>query len=519
MHNISIIILVGALLACAVFAGEFSARAHGPDKDSRAEADFARPDPGRPLKTIRASLRRMPEAPLQRRNLAAAMRRLDGAVIPPGTALDLAAHLRPWTGDDYCFAPAANDGPYLALFGAGAEGAAALCLAAAREAGLEVETAPLLALPLPAPVAPGTRLVNRTAHAACVRAGWKAGRPVITVSATAPGPGTRTRPDDHAADDVRLIAAVGDVACDPRAAPGIRRAPGALARSPLARLLREADVVIANLETPLTDADVPTPLKRPEDLARGRQFVFRGAPEVGMALLGALRIDLALLANNHIFDYGAEGIEDTHKALRKAGVQVAGPASDVRGAVSAFFTLGDRPFRVFSFVGSETLPATAEAKLARPWVVDTRAQRQPAGRDEVVELVAAARRRGETPVVGFHWGVEGVAEPTDVQRDLARTAAEGGAALILGHHPHRLQPVDTIGGCVVAYSLGNFVFAPMRPEQAASGVLVAAVAHGRVFAAGLVTVHIAPDGIPQLMETPDAPEAEGMLADLGVGPH
>ena len=513
------IVLMGALLACAVFAGEFAVRARSAGGEPHAEPVGAPPDPGLSLKTIRASLRRMPEAPPERRNLAAALRRLNGAEVPPGGFLDLGALLGPWIGDDYCFAPCAGQGPYVALFGAGAEGAAALCLAAARAAGLDVEAPALLALPLPAPVAPGTRLRNPTADAARIEAGWKAGRPVITVSATVPAPGTPVRFETPASDEVRLIAAVGDVACDPRAAPGIRRAPGALAPSHLARLLREADVVIANLETPLTDARVPTPVKCPHDLARGRQFVFRSAPELGISLLGALSVNVALLANNHIFDYGAEGIGDTHKALRRAGVQVAGPASDGKGAVSAAFTLGNHPYRVFSFVGSETLPPTAEAKLARAWVVDTRPEGFPAARAGVAELIAAARRRGETPIVGFHWGAEGVAEPTELQRELARAAAEAGAALILGHHPHRLQPIDTIGSCVVAYSLGNFVFAPMRPEQAASGVLVAAVTHGRVFAAGLVPVHIAADGIPQLLETLDFPEAEGMLADLGVGPH
>ena len=71
----------------------------------------------------------------------------------------------------------------------------------------------------------------------------------------------------------------------------------------------------------------------------------------------------------------------------------------------------------------------------------------------------------------MHWGIERETCPSDDQRALATDLIEAGANLILGHHPHVLQPIETFDRTVIAYSLGNFVWHPRYGITGDSGVL------------------------------------------------
>ncbi len=86
--------------------------------------------------------------------------------------------------------------------------------------------------------------------------------------------------------------------------------------------------------------------------------------------------------------------------------------------------------------------------------------------------IAAARRRADVVVATFHWGIERDPGESARQRELAEVAAGAGAAAIIGAHPHVLQPIRGLGPHrMVAYSLGNFVWAAGSPASAATGIL------------------------------------------------
>jgi poly-gamma-glutamate capsule biosynthesis protein CapA/YwtB (metallophosphatase superfamily) len=87
--------------------------------------------------------------------------------------------------------------------------------------------------------------------------------------------------------------------------------------------------------------------------------------------------------------------------------------------------------------------------------------------------VAAARRRADLVVVWFHWGEELQTSPNGDQQALAATALSAGASVVLGAHPHVLQPITRQGRRLVAWSLGNFVFPSGRPQTRSTGVLLA----------------------------------------------
>ncbi len=230
----------------------------------------------------------------------------------------------------------------------------------------------------------------------------------------------------------------------------------------LAPLTRSADLFLVNLEGTLTRHREPLE----------KNFVFRADPR-DVALLQAAGVDVVSLANNHAMDFGPKGLEDTLAALGRAGIAAFGagenlaaarrPAMVERGGVRVGF-LG------YLHLGDHSVePPEIYAGPERPGA---------AGTEEGVEIVArwvgedvrALRPQVDLLLVVFHWGWEGrnLVEPD--QERLALAAAEAGADVVVGHHPHALQGFTQAAGVPVAYSLGNLVFVgawrPARQEGA-----------------------------------------------------
>lgn len=240
-------------------------------------------------------------------------------------------------------------------------------------------------------------------------------------------------------------------------------------------VLRAADLAFVNLECPLTARGAPA----------DKHVAFRSDPALAHELREA-GVDVATVANNHLFDYGLEGMYDTLEALRAAGIAPVGAGRDLADALApAVLPAGG--LRV-AFIGlSATLPVGSGAAVDRPgmapirvttsYVIDSAALDETPGAAPVVETrcwpedvaaaaaaVSAARRAADLCVVGIHWGVPNgwVAQFQDpvaaYQRPLAESLVAAGADVIVGHHPHVLHGVDLIGGRPVFYSLGNFLF-------------------------------------------------------------
>jgi poly-gamma-glutamate synthesis protein (capsule biosynthesis protein) len=240
-----------------------------------------------------------------------------------------------------------------------------------------------------------------------------------------------------------------------------------------------ADLVVANLECPLTARGAPA----------DKHVAFRSDPALARDLRAA-GIDVVTLANNHMFDYGLDGMYDTLDALRAAGVAAVGAGRDLASALApAILTAGG--VRV-AFVGlASTLPVGSGAAPDRPgiapvrvttsYVVDGTGLDETPGIAPVVETrcwpadveaataaVAAAKRAADVCVVAIHWGVPNgwVAQFQDpiamYQRPLAQALVAAGADAIVGHHPHVLHGIEVINGRPVFHSLGNFLFHSVR---------------------------------------------------------
>jgi len=216
-------------------------------------------------------------------------------------------------------------------------------------------------------------------------------------------------------------------------------------------------------------------------------FDLRG-PAAAAEALDAAGLRLVTLGNNHALDAGIPGLADTQRALSAAGITgvVPGPVpwvTAVRGTRLA----------VVSYDGSE-IPLDEEALLER---------------------TRTARQTADIVVVSIHWGVELDAAPEPSQRNLAERLAAAGADLIIGHHPHVLQPIEWIWGAgrgrptLVAYSLGNALFDQGAPPGARTGalLLVTASAVG-IQQACLVPFRIVPS--VWVVAAADAPTSEAV---------
>jgi len=174
--------------------------------------------------------------------------------------------------------------------------------------------------------------------------------------------------------------------------------------------------------------------------------VFRGAPE---HLPSLAPFQVVTLANNHVFDYGVEGFEDTCTLLAGRGIKYLGAGKNRRQA--------EEPLRL-DFAGekiallnfSEGEDCTAAGRSS-PGVFGWEPQR-------ACQLVRSLRQEGRQVFVIVHCGLEYIPFPPPYVQNAFRRLARAGATAVIGHHPHVPQGIEYYHGVPLVYSLGNFAF-------------------------------------------------------------
>lgn len=233
--------------------------------------------------------------------------------------------------------------------------------------------------------------------------------------------------------------------------------------------LEPASLALVNLETALCDADPPPDLQRALDAHR----ILLTAPTDRAARLAEWGVDVAVVANNHALDCGAEAFPETLAALERHGILAAGVVAEDHPLVGhTVWREGSNVVRLVA-VSERPIPGARRDRAPRP------AQLLSAQRLEktLVDTLQALRAEhpGDLLVVSLHWGPELRSEPLPAQRALARALVEAGADVVLGHHAHVVQPVELIERdgrtAVIAYGLGNLHFDMQQPETRARGVL------------------------------------------------
>ncbi len=195
------------------------------------------------------------------------------------------------------------------------------------------------------------------------------------------------------------------------------------------------DLTIVNFEGTLTESTFV-----PAD-KRENQFLF-SAPPSYVSMLTENGIEAVALENNHVLDHGQAVWDETKSHLDAAGVVWSGDGQlgviEVKGVKIA----------MLSYLCID--------RYSRLW-------------DVVPAEIAAAKELYPIVIVSFHWGNEKEYEPTRNQIRMGRLAVDAGADLVLGHHSHRIQPIEYYNGVYICYSLGNFCFAGhSKPDDMSS---------------------------------------------------
>ena len=276
-------------------------------------------------------------------------------------------------------------------------------------------------------------------------------RPVINViteplaEETDAAPGTSDTPD--AADRTYTITFAGDILMDPGYSAGAaltqRGAEGSFDEEALA-LMRGADLFVVNNEFAWTAGGT----------AVSKEYNFRADPK-HVHILTDMGADLVTLGNNHTYDYGEEGLLDTLNPLDQEGIPYIGAGKTQADAERAMIlTIGD--FRI-SILNAEIIlfnanPPAQTAVGDKPGTFDSY-------RPELLyDAVRRAKAESDYCIVVTHWGSEGKSTPNEKQLSVAKGAADAGADLIIGGHPHVLQGISHLGKVPVCYSLGNYLF-------------------------------------------------------------
>ncbi len=209
--------------------------------------------------------------------------------------------------------------------------------------------------------------------------------------------------------------------------------------------MRGVDILVANNEFPFTDRGTPT---------EGKTFTFR-ADTGAVSYLHDMGVDVAVLANNHIYDFGETGLLDTLDTLTSAGIPLVGAGRNLEEASAPlYFIVNDMKIAIVA--------ATQIERLDNP---DTKgATENSAGvfrclnPEKLYEVVGKAKENSDFVIVYIHWGTENQTEIDWLQTDQAPRIAEAGADLIIGDHPHCLQGITYFDDTPVIYSMGNFWF-------------------------------------------------------------
>ncbi|WP_164472698.1 CapA family protein [Cohnella candidum] len=281
-----------------------------------------------------------------------------------------------------------------------------------------------------------------------------------------PGAFTSASPPDRAARQASLasdpptqeatLMAVGDIMVHSPQLPGYLDAAtkrydfsGWFER--VSPLFQEGDWVIGNLETPLAGADL-----------KFTGYPKFNAPEQLAVDLREAGFDLVSTANNHAMDRGFAGVQRTLRNVRKAGLIPVGTAESPKDAErTAIVDRGGIRMGFLAYTyGTNGIPISKD----KAYSVNLIDPKRMAGD------IAKLRKAGADVVtVSLHFGTEYERLPNDQQRKIVRSAIGSGADIILGSHPHVVQPYDVVSvpasesglkqnrKGVVIYSLGNFV--------------------------------------------------------------
>jgi len=204
---------------------------------------------------------------------------------------------------------------------------------------------------------------------------------------------------------------------------------------------------------------------------------FNSPQEVGDAMIDA-GFNLVSLATNHTMDSGSKAVLESRKYWNKQeGVHAVGSyssAEEKKELETKILESNGITYAMLNYTyGTNGMPVpNGKDYMVNLWATDTDNINNPTKdkkyqnyKETVLEDINQIRDKVDVLLVAMHWGVEYTHTPTKYEKDMANFLAENGVDIIIGTHPHVIQPVEFIGDTLVFYSLGNFISAQYQNQS------------------------------------------------------
>lgn len=216
----------------------------------------------------------------------------------------------------------------------------------------------------------------------------------------------------------------------------------------LLEYIYSADLRIANLESPIMKSELPN-----RNLGPWPEKLLQVAPERMVKLLKFLKIDYVSLANNHLFDYGQQGLEETINILEKNNILHSGGGTNLEKAIKpAIVEFNGNKIGIFSFSEYNkpylkmVIPADENSYGINPLNMNS------------IKKAADIAKKLDFNISCLHWGREYLEYPSPEQYKIAEKIFDNNFDLILGNHSHIPMKIDYINNKAIVFSHGNFIF-------------------------------------------------------------
>ncbi|MFI3214115.1 MAG: CapA family protein [Eubacteriales bacterium] len=204
-----------------------------------------------------------------------------------------------------------------------------------------------------------------------------------------------------------------------------------------------SSLVVANAEFAVGEGGTPI---------EGKAYTFLGGADKA-AIFNEINIELVTLANNHIYDYGAEVFSQTLAIYEELGIQTIGAGENIEEASKAsYYVINGYKFAFVNANRSEKYILTPEATEDSPGVV------RCYDPEYFISMIEAEDEKADYVVAMIHWGTEYSDVIEDVMLETSHYYIDAGADVIIGHHAHVLQGIEYYDGKPIFYNLGNFLF-------------------------------------------------------------
>ena len=257
---------------------------------------------------------------------------------------------------------------------------------------------------------------------------------------------------------VLKLMAVGDIMLGRSVGKRLEKTNGGYntAFSDVTGLLKQGDIVFANIEAPMTE--------NMHSLSKDKKIILKSSPKCIDALKFA-GFNLFSLANNHMLDYYDTGLFDTMNLLDQNGFEYSGAGKNLEEARKpAIIEKNGIRMGLLSYTDMAQYIYAGNPSIS--YAADTdKVGVAPRIYESIREDIARLREQVDLVAISLHWGVEESFTVTPEQVEFAHKLLDGGADIILGHHPHQFHGIEIYKGKPILYSLGNFIFDQNDPEN------------------------------------------------------